>query len=1275
MTTILLALFCAVAVDDPSPLQRALEVETAPRLVEAARTLGDARRGAAVFDLANVQCGRCHTVGGGEDRLGPDLAQLGPDVSPDRLAEAILAPSKTIRPGFETIAIVTRDGRTITGLRAEDRTDAIVLRDPSRIGQTITVPTADIDERRDDGPSLMPTGLVDAIGSRARFLDLLRFLIECHEGGPERSKALRPAPASPLTPALPEYENNLDHAGLIAGLDANSLKRGQAIFERVCANCHGTADREGSLPTAPRFSRPGVVLRNGRDPYAIYRTLTHGFGQMPPQTWMVPRQKYDVIHYLRESYLKSVNPSQYSRIDAAYARALPVGKETGPMPASIEPWVAMDYGTTLTATYEVGSDATNFAYKGIAVRLDPGPGGVSRGSSFALFEHDTMRLAAAWTGPGFIDWQAVHFDGRHAAHPRPVGLVRLANPSGPGWANPADGSFDDVRMVGRDGRHYGPLPRSWAKFRGTYPAGGSPVIAYSIGNTSVLEREAGEDQPGPIVARSFEIGPRDRPMTLQAAHLDGAGPPFHQQPARPGEAVAWKAGAAPIGFRFDGMQYLEPADPGGLAMTEHDFTIVAKMRTRRGGTLFAKAAREPAWVPDGKALFVRDGRLVFDIGWVGAVTSQRRVDDGEWHQVGLTYEHVPARVRLWIDGRLDGTGTLRPKEGEQNQVARIGFAAADFPAGQSRFEGSIAEVAFWQEALEINAIDREKPMAAWRPVEGPTDMVRDETGNRHDALVRSDRPSIAEVVAGLSPVPAGSRWEGTDSGDLRLHLPEGAGPLRFTLRIAGLEGRDDRDAFARAVAREASPEDLSTLTKQAGPARWPDLVTTRIVRGQSDGPYAVDVLELPDRNPWNAQVRATGIDFLPGGDRAVVCTWDGDVWLVRGITQAEGELTWQRIASGLFQPLGILVLDGRILVCCRDQIVCLRDFDGDGEADFLECFNDDHQVTDHFHEFAMGLQADREGNLYYAKSARHALRAVVPQHGTLLKVSRDGSKTEVLATGFRAANGVCLNDDGTFFVTDQEGHWTPKNRINWVRPGKFYGNMWGYHNIENSSDSAMEPPVCWITNKFDRSPAELVKVEGDRWGLPAGTLLNLSYGEGIIFTVPHERVGDLMQGGMAPLPIGPLPTGIMRGRFHPVDGQLYACGMYGWASNQTQPGGLYRIRSTGRPATLPIGLHVREHALDLTFSNRLDPATVAELPRLSMSAWSLRRTDHYGSDHHDERSWKITEARLSDDGRTLMLTVPELTPTWCFALEYVVRPADGPAIEGTLHGTIHRAAD
>ena len=134
--------------------------------------------------------------------------------------------------------------------------------------------------------------------------------------------------------------------------------------------------------------------------------------------------------------------------------------------------------------------------------------------------------------------------------------------------------------------------------------------------------------------------------------------------------------------------------------------------------------------------------------------------------------------------------------------------------------------------------------------------------------------------------------------------------------------------------------------------------------------------------------------------------------------------------------------------------------------------------------------------------------------------------TEIVANGFRAANGVCVNDDGTFIVTDQEGHWTPKNRINRVRRGGFYGNLFGYHERTNTADSDMEQPLVWITNEMDRSPGEVVRATSSKWGPLNGSLLNLSYGTGRIFVVLRESIGDQLQGGVVQLPIPDLPTGI-----------------------------------------------------------------------------------------------------------------------------------------------------
>lgn len=1278
----------------PRTLEQRLLEECPDQLVQQARDEGDPRLGALAFFHPQLACAKCHLIGEDSSPLGPDLSL--PLEEPDgaNFAESILLPSKVISKGYESTVVITDRGRLITGLLVDQDDERLVLRDNADVDKTIVIETDTIDDLMTSPISIMPGGLINSLAGREQFLDLLAYVIEIMEKGPRRAAQLHPPAALYAVAPLPEYENDLDHAGLIHDSDQAAFERGQKIYENLCLDCHGTRQQPGSLPTSLRFASD--PFKRGSDPYSMYRTLTHGYGLMMPQPMMVPQQKYDVIHYIRQAYLAPWNPSQYVEVDDDYLASLPAGRSRGPDPPSLEPWVNMDYGPHLMASYELGQDGSNFAYKGIAIRLDAGSGGVSRGSHWMMFDHDTMRWAAAWSGSDFIDYQGILFNGRHGVHPRITGRVHMANPTGPGWANPETGGFQEQRLQGRDDRYYGPLPRDWAHYRGLYHFGDRVILAYTVAETPVLEMphvDATDDQP--VFSRMLEIGPRAQDLILQVDHLgpDAVAQTIEGGPTaiRFGQPVQDQANA-PV--RFDGATWVQVDDAESLELADRDCTVFARIRTRQGGTIFSKTHPEGNWVRDGKALFVRDGRLVFDIGWVGAVSSRRTIHDGQVHDVAMTYRHQDGRVRLYIDGQLDAEGRLQPKQRVEGHAVRIGFAAGNFPTDQTFFEGQIDDVAMWHRCLQgpelqqFTAGDQPfPPIARWKPSEAEGPTVEDITGQGHHARVLRGATTAKDtrtVLAGYWPPIEDAQWITDAAGNLRLRIPAGSDPLRLTIATTRIDSDlPAGDLLPRVTAGE-EPWDLDRLTR-GGPARWPERLTLQGMLGNDPGPFAIDLLQHPEQNPWSCRMRLTGFDFYPDGRRAAVCTWDGDVWIVEGIDPAvpDGQvassdqptafpITWQRIASGLFQPLGLRIIDGKIYVMCRDQLVVLHDLNGNGEIDFYENWNNDHQVTEHFHEFAMGLQTDAEGNFYYAKSARHALPALVPHHGTLLKIARDGSHTEILATGFRAANGVCINPDGTFFVTDQEGHWMPKNRINWIdQPGKYYGNFWGYHDVSDPSDEHMEPPLCWITNAMDRSPAELLWVDSSAWGPLEGSLLNLSYGYGKIYIVPHERVGDRMQGGISDLPLPPFPTGIMRGRFHPDNGQLYTLGMYAWAANPQQPGGFYRVRYTGRPVYLPVGLQAREQQLTITFSGPLDPQVATDPENYRLQAWSIQRTARYGSDHFDEHSLKVQSATLTDDGHAVRLVVPDLSPTWCMEIRYAIQALDGEWIDGRIHHTIH----
>jgi len=1275
----------SIQAQEPSlSLADQLLAEGAPALAAAAAEQGDPLRGAWVFYQPHLMCSRCHT-GDDKTRLGPDLAKLGPKITAQHLAESVLVPSKVVNKDFQTVTLITAQGRALTGLVVEESETEVALKDTD--GKRTVIAKADIEERL-PGKSLMPTGLANLVGDRQAFLDLLRYLIDITQHGPERAAQLQPPPAFFAARKLPAYENTLDHAGLIADLDEQSFKRGQAIYARACINCHGTHDKQGSLPTSLRFA--SGKFKNGSDPLSMYRTVTHGYGMMAPQTWMVPQEKYDVIHYIREAYVKPTNPSQYAAADAAYRARLPQGSTRGPAPAKFQPWEAMNYGPSLIHTYEIG--AKNFAYKGVAMRLDAGPGGVTQGRHWMAFDHDTLRAAGAWSGQGFIDFNGIMFNGRHGAHPQNKGRITLSNQVGPGWANPTTQSFEDPRLRGRDDKPYGPLPRSWAHYKGLYHYGNQTIVSYTVGDSKVLETPSVDAHgDSPIFIRSINIGPRKTPQTLLVAQVDQAKISHLEQS---GNGVAHlrfgqtaQGESQPVGdgpVQFHGATMLQVRRPGDFAMTQADFSITARIRTQKGGTIFSKAKPDQQWTPDGKTLFVRGGRLVYDIGWVGQVASKTPVANNRWRDVALTVDGKSGRVSLYVDGKLDNTGQLAPKDQPSKQVVKIGYTSSNFPRPQSYFQGDLRNVRFYSRKLtddQVSAISQADAetnkslkaglLAHWPLTAVEANAVVDTAGGKHPAVVMRGEQTTGpaqSLAAGGVGLPKDAAWRSDSQGRLLLTLPPGNQPLQFCVWTSAVE--NPAGAVAAIERSQAlRTVDLAPFT-QGGPARWPEVLETPKILGPDGGAFAIDVLSHPESNPWNCRVRFTGLDFLDA-DRAIVSCWDGDVWQVSGLKEESKTLHWRRIASGLFQPLGVKIVDGLIYLSCRDQIVILHDVNGDQETDFYESFNNDHQVTEHFHEFAMGLQTDNAGDFYYAKSARHALTALVPHHGTLLRVSKDGTRTDIVANGFRAANGVCVNPDGTFIVTDQEGHWNPKNRINWVSEGGFYGNMFGYHDVTDSSDAAMDQPLCWITNAFDRSPAELLWVDSPKWKRMNHSLLNLSYGYGKVYITPHEKVNGQMQGGMCALPIPDFPTGVARGRFHAADQHLYLCGMVAWGSNRSAPGGLYRLRATGKPAHLPVGLKAKTGRLEIEFSDPLDPAACKELKRYAIKTWALKRTAGYGSKHYDEQSLTIASTALSADGRTLTIHLPDLKPTWCMEIKYRLSSAGGQPVEGVIHNTIH----
>ena len=430
----------------------------------------------------------------------------------------------------------------------------------------------------------------------------------------------------------------------------------------------------------------------------------------------------------------------------------------------------------------------------------------------------------------------------------------------------------------------------------------------------------------------------------------------------------------------------------------------------------------------------------------------------------------------------------------------------------------------------------------------------------------------------------------------------------FAYKLGDVEMLDapwvDADGqFTRTVGPvEGHP--FASLTR-GGPAHWPETLATRGKLGTAR-PYAIDTIEPPFENPWNALLFFAGHDFLPDGS-GMLCTMEGDVWHVDGLDNKLTNIRWRRFASGLHQALGLLVDQGKVHVLGRDQITRLHDLNGDGEADFYECVSNAYQTSTAGHDFVTGLERDAEGRFYAAST---------PQG--LLRIAPDGRGVEVLATGFRNPDGLGLTPDGAVTVPNSEGEWVCASMVCEIRPGQQSGSVphFGYPGPKNGR--VPDVPLLYLPRGLDNSSGGQCAVTSDRFGPLNGQMLHLSYGAGAAYLLLREHIDGQAQGAAVPL-FGEFLSGAHRARFNPKDGQLYVSGMGGWGTYTVADGSFQRVRYAGDPVQVPVAIHSRENGVLITLSEPVD-RTIAEQPASHfVQAWNYRYGPAYGSPEFSTR--------------------------------------------------------
>lgn len=443
--------------------------------------------------------------------------------------------------------------------------------------------------------------------------------------------------------------------------------------------------------------------------------------------------------------------------------------------------------------------------------------------------------------------------------------------------------------------------------------------------------------------------------------------------------------------------------------------------------------------------------------------------------------------------------------------------------------------------------------------------------------------------------------------------------------------------------------DLSTQQQ------WAERVKTQGRLGQGQ-PYAIDTLTLPYDNPWKALFFVSGVDFI-SKNRLTLCTMHGDVWIADVSGDDLKEITWKRYAAGLHQPLGLKVVDGVIHVRCRDQIVALHDLNADDEADFYECVSSAQETGAGGHEFITGLQRDLQGRWYFASGNQG-----------LCRVSVDGKKLEVLATGFRNPNGLGINADGSVILTSvQEGNWTPASAVCDVIKGEHYGA-----GGPKSGNPGYRLPMLYLPRGLDNSSGGQTHIDSDRWGPVKGNWLHFSSGFCKFFLLLREVIDGQSQAAAIPLP-GSFVSGSHRGRFSPYDGQLYVASAQGWGNYGVKDGGLERVRFVGGAYPYPIKFETRDNGILLSFSE-VQKKEILDASKWFAQQWNYGYSAAYGSPEYSVKDvnlaghnrLKIRSVHGLEGRKQVFIEIPQLQAVNQLHLHY----AGTPRVE--VFATLHR---
>ncbi len=487
-------------------------------------------------------------------------------------------------------------------------------------------------------------------------------------------------------------------------------------------------------------------------------------------------------------------------------------------------------------------------------------------------------------------------------------------------------------------------------------------------------------------------------------------------------------------------------------------------------------------------------------------------------------------------------------------------------------------------------------------------------------------------------------------------------------------------ALAFGVGAEAKLEFTDTFPeRRRAPRRWTQEITTEVTLAKSPGAYVVDTFALPFNNPWRRNVRLCDIAFFKDGT-AAASTFDGDVWIIRGLGEPAGKPVWRRFTSGLHEPMSLAIRDEEIFVHDRNGIWRLRDTDGNGEADMHELFSNAFPQSAETREFPNSLKLAPDGSFVIAKGGQQD-STISRLNGSVLRVAADGRSYTVLGYGFRQPYAGVDPRTGLVTAADQEGNYTPTSPLYILKePAEFHGFL-SAKLPKEKYPAPIADPLTWIPHQVNASAISQTWLYGAKMGPLNDSLVHVGFNRPELFRVMLNNRFAKPQAAVVSI-ARDFDVPALNAIVNPADGALYVTGfqVVGWGTTSKSLSGLARLRYTGGPVTLPREVVPMDKGVLVRFDVPLDAKPAGDRASFTMESWHYRRTFQYGSPHLKAdgtpgQDWLTPSAAyLSQDKRSVFVALPGMKPVAQMRLGWSLATTDGVKFEGNTWFTPHELA-